>query len=1299
MQGQSSKVARGLRTVGNNISNLAQEQKTLAIETQNGTRQIQLFDEATGDMRSTYDVLGDIAEQWDNMSNAQKQAIGITLAGKNQFEVMMAVTSNFADAQKAVELATNSENSALNENARYMESIDAKTSLLKSNVSELVLGDGGLTSLIKTLLDVSNAFLSLANSGIGKAVINIGLFYTAILLLSKGFALLQANSVGLSFSILELVVSFTTAETAGKGLLAVLEMLNINPIVLAISALVVTAFALKKAYDGLKTSISDANQTLEESKTELDEEKQKLEDLKNQITEINKERLSVTDEDELRNLDLQKANLEAQLQIQKDITAEKEEQAKKDAEKALDTYGSSSVGFSKRTGSTTEVFGTASQALETQVNDINYLNEKIATLIEKKNDLAETDAEYNALSEHYKKQYDELTEKISAYSSALTEVKGSSAENAQVLQNAIDAGVEDSDVLEELIDKYLNASQASEEVTDSQETQNDVLEQTAEAYGLTAEQVKAYMEANDITDITEACEALATQAENAEDVADAYDDSISAVGSMSSEFGTLNDAINEYNSTGALSLDTISDLLALDNDYLSLLQMENGQMSLNAQGAEALANAKIDDAEAMAIQKAQAELGQIANHEYNSTLVESATASSIAVQSAQSAGQAILASGDDADVAKAKWQSAWETISQGYSFTSKQDKAYSKQIENSLKTQITTLESLRGNLGKVTTATNASTKSTKGNTSATNSNTKALKANLDALKARKEELEDQKKTYDDVISYIEKKLENAIDEIEDKRDEELEHLKENFEYKENKINDEIELLEKERDTIVENIESEIKALKKIKDAEDERVDAEIDRLKYARDAEQEYWQTKIDALKESNDELESQIELEQLLDSLERAKATKKMVYREGRGFVYEQDEEAVSSAEANLQEYYRKKQYEDALKELETYKDNSKKLYDNQIADLENYIEAYDKDLDNQIESLEHYQENVEAEYKSHIENLKANLEAIKAEYEEEKLATEEKYQSQIDYLQGWLDKFKAGVDSYENEQLRQQALQTTGIDFEKKGWDKQLKNLEEFLKKYQTLQAQVTEATNAVTEAQKAYNEATSAGSSSSGGNAGGGGISSGGSSASGSSTTATTNSPHQGMVGRYYSWKKGAQYANLTTNQVGKTTTQGQHTMLVEEVVREGNGTYWAIGTNKNNNRIKIKIADLLEPFKQSLYAKGTYSTIDDEIAIVGDDPQFSELVVGSKLNSGAKILNSSKGTGIIPHNLTSTLVSMAQAFQGQQPLQTTNNSNATTISIGNISLPNVENGEQFVDYLQHFNLDMTNLAYSR
>ena len=81
MQGQSSKVARGLRTIGNNIANLAQQQSTLAIETKNGTKQIELFDEATGDMKNTTDVIRGIAESWDDMTNAQRQAVGIALAG------------------------------------------------------------------------------------------------------------------------------------------------------------------------------------------------------------------------------------------------------------------------------------------------------------------------------------------------------------------------------------------------------------------------------------------------------------------------------------------------------------------------------------------------------------------------------------------------------------------------------------------------------------------------------------------------------------------------------------------------------------------------------------------------------------------------------------------------------------------------------------------------------------------------------------------------------------------------------------------------------------------------------------------------------------------------------------------------------------------------------------------------------------------------------------------------------------------------------------------------------------------
>ena len=63
--------------------------------------------------------------------------------------------------------------------------------------------------------------------------------------------------------------------------------------------------------------------------------------------------------------------------------------------------------------------------------------------------------------------------------------------------------------------------------------------------------------------------------------------------------GMLNDASAEYNSTGDLSISTISQLLELDDKYLASLQLVNGQLVVNTEAIkqEALANLTAGEAE------------------------------------------------------------------------------------------------------------------------------------------------------------------------------------------------------------------------------------------------------------------------------------------------------------------------------------------------------------------------------------------------------------------------------------------------------------------------------------------------------------------------------------------------------------------------------------------------------------------------------------------------------------------------------------------------------------------------------
>ena len=77
---------------------------------------------------------------------------------------------------------------------------------------------------------------------------------------------------------------------------------------------------------------------------------------------------------------------------------------------------------------------------------------------------------------------------------------------------------------------------------------------------------------------------------------------------------------------------------------------------------------------------------------------------------------------------------------------------------------------------------------------------------------------------------------------------------------------------------------------------------EIDVLEEQKDAINKRYDAELDSLEKQNEELESQIELQKALDQLERAKQSQVMVFKDGK-MQYTSDPDAVSSAQANLNE------------------------------------------------------------------------------------------------------------------------------------------------------------------------------------------------------------------------------------------------------------------------------------------------------------------------------------------------------------------------------------------------------------
>ena len=123
-------------------------------------------------------------------------------------------------------------------------------------------------------------------------------------------------------------------------------------------------------------------------------------------------------------------------------------------------------------------------------------------------------------------------------------------------------------------------------------------------------------------------------------------------------------------------------------------------------------------------------------------------------------------------------------------------------------------------------------------------------------------------------------------------------------------------------------QNQIKLLNKMKDKLNDIIDDINDK-----------WDKEADALEKANDKLEQQIEYQKLLEAMAKAKTQKKMIYKDGR-FQYLEDTEAISKAQSDLDEFYRKKD----LQDKKDYIEEQRKL---ELGDLEEQVKYLDKKID----------------------------------------------------------------------------------------------------------------------------------------------------------------------------------------------------------------------------------------------------------------------------------------------------------------------------------------------------------------
>lgn len=1345
-QHQSSQVARGLNTIGLNLTKNKTKLEQYGIATT----------DSNGKLRSTYDILKDLHGVWDKLGETQERAdLGMTLAGKNQYKILSAIMNQWDVAEKSLNESMNAQGTTMKQNEVFMDSLQAKINTLKGSFETLVLS-GGFGNLAKVILDITSNTLNLINTLGGLKTILLGVAsvvtiinaeriatnilkikdtFTSIITVVKNFGIGFKNAITSVKSLDDLkslgqsgIKSFFDTFKSGSATIqnqarsVAMAKDGFNALTTAEQEAVVQQEAMKIASTNLVTALGGVIAVLTVvmaiySAYTQEQEKQNQqaeEDYQNSLKRMdsyNKSLTTLKDETSTReeligainNTDLANKN---ELQSLSDTTEmrkkaikeiEKQQKAEYELNKAkihekLNVKGKSSGTFSNDYD--TDIVGTKLESDKLSSNkktsnrakkisadlyssDIGRQQRALANLIKEYNNLASSVGKNTKSGKEYSEIAKKLANDYNKNDKAIKEAIKSgdkygkfldkndkkqlkSLKNAQKESQAILSGENKKAQAHKKSEKELTATQSRQKQIDkdNKSSLDDLTKRYSKMYKVSKDSlaknmgnIKALADKYGMT-ISEAMDMLGYSVDNAngkiENVQENFNkleqnfqNSVSSIGQLAQSYDALSDACAEYNEQGYLNLNTLSQLLEQSPEYLACLDIENGKMTINQDAYRALAEEKINQAEVNAYLEATAVLTGKAMEDEGKSAENTQNAHASAVGGMQNAEGELKNLINILNQGTQAWNEYAAAASQG-AVSNGVDKSTANNALNTLHTRLTMLESARKNLGKMTFstkrntgATNGNTKAhggnakarkgstgaTKKNTGANDKNTRSVNKNTDALKKRQKALQDEVQKYETVISYIKDKVSDYISELEKAK-------------------------EKETDAIQKQIDD----ISELAQQRDDYYSDEIEKLNELSQKEEDYYNDKIAQIQDVNDKLEDEIQYQQLLDNLEKAKKTKVKVYHEGRGFIYDVDQSAVSEAQKELDEYKRKKESEKRIKALETERDKKKAIYDQQIKDLE-------------------------AQQKSE----KANYDLQTKQLEQHKKDVEKHYDDIIAYWNNWNDQFQKQVDAYKNHQNALLAEQLTGINFENQNWQTRLNNLGGFVNNYRAKCAELEEITRRLNQATDDYERAQARAGSYTGGGGGGGSVGGGrsrgggGGSASHINLTNVSNTVTNAAVsaissmftsspiGHVYTWHGGTPYQR---KEHGKwknyTTADGNHGFKVTSQ----DGTYY-YGTSHRGNYIRVKKSLAIATNRTNAYASGTPNVKEDEVAIVGDAPN-SELVIGSKLNGTP--INLQKGSGVVNAKSTKTIAGLLN--------------NLSNLSANNISSSLTNNNQQSV-----------------
>ena len=944
----ASKVSRALVSIQSRLNQVIDESSSTgqALTEWYKEHNIAILDQQ-GQLRSLYDVLTDVAKIWPTLTKNEQAYYLNQQAGANQSQNLAAILSNFDTAAKATATALNSAGSAMRENEAYQSSLAYQTQELKAEFQDLA-NNVIDKQLITSVLGLGEAFLKLANTGVGQLVTKIGLLggsawgLSSLVHVSKILPTIitQFKNFGAVLSLVaEGSSTFGAAISAAGGLASVAL-----PTFLAVSAAVVGIVeAIKYISTADTRKLESLSSSLQETQDKISEmtatgsEYDTLIQNAGKLTDVERTRLGV---------------LQAQLDTLK-AQAEEQENAYLTEWQRQQTKTRTDVNVEQRTRDDGSVYYATTGTTEyTEAGrESDNLFEAVYQLNREKQLARTTDAEYlaglqNILDAH-KETYDNLVKLREEYAKTGDETIKLSSEQESFLQ----IYEHQSEVVGQLGNQYADMSNdigafgnAAEESASKLDTYIAALEQyrganenAADASGVL---VNSLFDANG--QLTEAAKQALSTSGSMASMAQSFIEAQQA--QAQADFSALILAIQEVGAAAAITSAQIANMMAMAGVGGSTADMKRTYEQTYHKSADAdpgaykswLTSTLQKSGEANYKRKMEAyqkQLSQISSYvppgggggssstKKDQEEVKAQTINTIEELREYLTDEETRLKLIDPDISKSDLQSTLSEVAtiyqsyqnylsqlkqQGFDETSQQY----KQAEAEFAQFVDIIKNLLMSL-----------------------------------------LSDGKYSIDEIMDYVEKNCGNLSDMLSGMLDTVKSKVSSTVASIGGSLNQ--AFASGDANSIINSIEHTRDMISAMGDSIEEQYDAAVQNALKNAAVESDVADEVAEEYDRQNQLLEDKIALEEKLEALEKAKQRRMLVYSEGR-FQYMQDADAISSAQKDYQETYRGIEQSQKKDLLDMLGDKSSEIFKKYFSETKTYQEvmSYPKYLQNQLMS-----------------------------------------------------------------------------------------------------------------------------------------------------------------------------------------------------------------------------------------------------------------------------------------------------------------------------------------------------------